>query len=118
MLLALAACTSAAPPAEQATAPAATSARGSTEIDASACAAQGGTIRPVCRRQLPVCVIAYPDAGKTCTDDSGCVGKCLYKGDTPPTTAGVTGQCQANSDPCGCRSEVNGGKVTATLCVD
>jgi hypothetical protein len=65
------------------------------------------------------CVITYTDVGKTCADDSDCQGKCLLEGD-PPTgaSATVTGVCQADSDPCGCRTEVIGGKAQPTICVD
>ncbi|WP_374347248.1 hypothetical protein [Phenylobacterium sp.] len=87
--------------------------------DAQACAAQGGTIQPVCRRQVPACVIAYKDAGKACRDDADCQGRCLYEGDPPADReAAVTGQCQANSNPCGCFAEVEAGRYTRGVCVD
>lgn len=87
--------------------------------DVAACAAKGGTVRPVCRMQKPACVIAYADAGKTCSDKSDCQGRCLYRGEAPadPATA-VTGQCQANSDPCGCFTTVVKGHVGPGMCVD
>ena len=85
----------------------------------AACAARNGAIRPICRMQRMTCVIGYRDAGRACSGDTDCEGKCLLKDDPPTDPNGhVTGQCQANSDPCGCRSEVNGGKVTTTICVD
>ena len=109
---ALAAC---APGAEIAPAPAAATAT----LDPAACAARHGTIRPVCRMQRPACVIAYADAGRACQDKSDCEGRCLLEGDAPADpNARVTGQCQATSDPCGCRTEVDGGKVAASICVD
>lgn len=85
--------------------------------EASACADRGGTIRPVCRRQIATCVIAYTDAGKACTDGAQCDGHCLFKGDPPVGDAPLAGQCQANSDPCGCRTMLTGGQPT-TICVD
>lgn len=87
--------------------------------DPAECAAKGGSIRPVCRKQTPTCVLVYKDVGKECSDDADCEGKCLLAGD-PPTdpNAKVTGQCQAESDPCGCNTEIKGGKAQATLCVD
>lgn len=130
LLFALAACTSAVPAKD---APAATSVaqapapstpvsdsvKAAAASDPAACAALNGTIRPICRMQRMSCVIAFRDAGRTCSNDTDCEGKCLLTDDAPtdPNTT-VTGQCQANSNPCGCRSEVNGGKVTTTICVD
>lgn len=88
-------------------------------VDAQACAAQGGSIQPVCRRQIPLCVIAYKDAGKTCRDDADCQGRCLYEGEPPADRETVvTGQCQANSNPCGCFAEVEAGHYTRGVCVD
>ncbi len=133
MLLALAAC--AAPSAPEEATPAATpaalkatsppstpvsdSVKAAAASDPVACAALNGTIRPVCRRQLPACVIAYRDARKTCANDADCEGKCILKNGAPnDPNATVTGQCQSNSNPCGCRTEVDGGKVLRSICVD
>ena len=114
LAFALAACAAPVPP--PATAPTATATAGD---EAAACAARHGAIRPVCRMQRPTCVIAYADAGRACANDADCAGKCLLEGDPPADpTARVTGQCQASSDPCGCRTEVDGGKVTGAICVD
>ncbi len=85
--------------------------------EASACADKGGTIRPVCRRQIATCVIAYKDAGKACTDGAQCDGHCLYKDDPPAGAGALTGQCQADSNPCGCRTTLTAGQPT-TICVD
>ncbi|CAN5851623.1 hypothetical protein BH11PSE1_BH11PSE1_03070 [soil metagenome] len=87
--------------------------------DVAACAAKGGTVRPVCRMQRPACVIAYADAGKTCSDKSDCQGRCLYTGEAPADPAApVTGQCQATSDPCGCFTTLVKGHVGPGMCVD
>lgn len=113
--LLLAACT-APTPATQATLPVTQTA---ASDDASACAARNGTLRPVCRMQRMTCVIAYRDAGRRCASDADCEGKCLLKGEPPADPdARVTGQCQASSDPCGCRTEVDNGKVKLSVCVD
>lgn len=83
------------------------------------CAAKGGSIRPVCRQQVPTCVVTYTDVGKTCKDDADCQGKCLLEGDPPADrTQQVEGTCQADSDPCGCRTEIKGGLAQETICVD
>ncbi|WP_310541332.1 hypothetical protein [Phenylobacterium sp.] len=87
--------------------------------DVAACAARGGTVRPVCRMQRPACVIAYPDAGKTCSDKSDCRGRCLHEGEAPSDpAAAVTGRCQSTSDPCGCFTTVVQGRMGPGLCVD
>lgn len=83
---------------------------------AAACAASGGDYRPVCRRGLPMCVTPYKDAGKPCTDNDQCEGQCRYEGDPPPN-ASLTGQCQADNQPCGCSTSLAKGKPT-TICVD
>lgn len=87
--------------------------------DVAQCTAKGGTVRPVCRMQKPACVIAYADAGKTCSDKSDCQGRCLYQGEAPADpAAAVTGQCQATSDPCGCFTTVVKSHVGPGMCVD
>lgn len=113
----LAAC--AAPAAPPPPAPPSTPAAADAALDPAACAAHHGTIRPVCRMQRPACVIAYADAGRPCRNRSDCEGRCLLKGDAPTDPAApVIGRCQATSDPCGCRTEVDGGKVAGSICVD
>ena len=45
--------------------------------------------------------------------------KGLLEGDPPADrTQKVEGTCQADSDPCGCRTEIKGGLAQATICVD
>ncbi|MES2721611.1 MAG: hypothetical protein V4656_00520 [Pseudomonadota bacterium] len=91
----------------------------STGPDVAQCTAKGGTVRPVCRMQRPACVIAYSDAGKTCSDKSDCQGRCLHEGEAPSDpAAAVTGRCQATSDPCGCFTTVVKGRMGPGLCVD
>lgn len=87
-------------------------------VDAKACAAAGGEVRPVCRRGLPACVLSYSDAGKACTDKADCQGKCLVTGEAPAAGTPAQGQCQANDDPCGCRTEVMGGVAQLGICID
>ncbi len=81
--------------------------------DDVACAARGGTIRPVCRMQRPACVIAYADGGKACTDGEQCEGRCVVLTED----AAKGGVCEADSDPCGCTTELIGG-VPSSICVD
>jgi hypothetical protein len=86
--------------------------------DPAACGAAGGTIRPVCRLQRPMCVIPYADAGKACTSNSQCAGGCIYDGAPIAANGATTGQCRQNNDPCGCVEHVDGGKKVGGLCVD
>ncbi|MEZ5937663.1 MAG: hypothetical protein R3C52_05535 [Hyphomonadaceae bacterium] len=83
-----------------------------------ACAKAGGEVRPVCMMGKPMCVIAFKDAGKPCTDSSQCSGRCL--GDGKATKAGQpgTGRCAPTNNPCGCFQTVRDGIVQPTLCVD
>ncbi|HTU68329.1 MAG TPA: hypothetical protein VMF52_20470 [Steroidobacteraceae bacterium] len=86
--------------------------------DAAACAARGGAIRPVCRRQIPRCLVPFADAGKACTDNSQCQGKCLVDSSVQNTGPSITGRCQTDDDPCGCKIEVVNGKPAGGRCVD
>lgn len=81
------------------------------------CLRQGGTIRPVCLTQEPMCVIPYPDAGRPCRDGDDCAGDCLA---TAAAKQGepATGVCQSNNDPCGCRTYIEDGRIAHGLCID
>ena len=83
------------------------------------CAAQGGQMQRVGRAQTLQCVIAYPDAGKTCRDGDDCLGDCRVGGGVI-VDAGrpVAGQCAATSDRFGCYTRVEDGRATAAICVD
>jgi len=85
------------------------------------CRADGGTVRNVCRRQWPACVVPYSDGGKLCTDSAQCKGKCLIDteadNDFEPGDD-AEGICQRDNDPCGCKIEVVKGKVGSGACVD
>ena len=83
------------------------------------CAAQGGRMQRVGRAKTLQCVIAYPDAAKTCRDGDDCLGDCRVPGgviveDGRP----VAGQCAATSDRFGCYTRVEDGRATAAICVD
>lgn len=81
-------------------------------LDVAACKAEGGAVMPVCRMQRPMCVLPYKDAGKSCTDNDQCDGRCVAEGET--ATAGT---CEADNDPCGCVTEMVDGKPR-TICID
>ena len=81
-------------------------------LDIAACKAEGGAVMPVCRMQKPMCVLPYRDAGKSCTDNDQCEGRCVAEGE-----AATAGTCETDNDPCGCVTEMVGGKPR-TICVD
>lgn len=83
------------------------------------CTAKGGKMRPVCRSGRLMCVVAYPDAGKACSNNSDCASnKCVADPAAGPIGAPVAGKCKVTNDPCGCTTTVKNGKRSATLCVD
>ncbi|MFM9864306.1 MAG: hypothetical protein ACKVRO_11930 [Micropepsaceae bacterium] len=89
--------------------------------DEQSCRVAGGTWRPVCMMGTLACVIKYNDAGKTCRDGDECQGRqCRYEGKERPDGEGreATGKCLAYSDPCGCFTLVEDGKIMGTLCAD
>ena len=86
----------------------------------AACARAGGALQQVCRMQMPMCLITFTDAGKSCTDGAHCgSGRCYA---ATPTAAsggsGTTGQCAPTNNPCGCNQRVEDGVALPTLCVD
>lgn len=89
--------------------------------DIANCAARGGVVDTVGRMQRQVCRVPYADAGKTCSNRSDCTALCILdreEGDTEPGSGKVTGKCQQYETQFGCFSEVDGGRVTSTICVD
>lgn len=86
--------------------------------DAAACLAKGGVIRPVCLSQTLQCVIPYPDAGRPCTDRSQCKGECRAVSPRSGQGARAKGVCQANNDPCGCRTLIIKGRIGPSTCAD
>ena len=61
------------------------------------------------------CFIKMQDAGKSCTDSSQCMGKCLATERSAPP---VTGVCSDSNIRLGCYSEVINGKLGSRVCVD
>ena len=90
---------------------------GDPNVDAEACRARGGDIRPICMLQRPACVIRYADAGRECRGDADCEGRCYAKGGAASGEPAV-GRCQATSNPCGCNTLVEDGRAGPSLCVD
>ncbi|KAF0174648.1 MAG: putative secreted protein [Alphaproteobacteria bacterium] len=95
--------------------------RPSDSPDIANCAARGGVVDTVGRMQRQVCRVPYADAGKTCSNKSDCTARCILdneEGGEVPAKGKVTGQCQHYETQFGCFSEVDGGLVTSTICVD
>ncbi len=90
------------------------------DIDVEACVAKGGEVRLEGLRQLPVCVVSYPDAGKVCTDSSECKGRCLASEEITDYSASgdVKGRCEADNSVFGCTAEIKNGKADIATCVD
>ena len=111
LALVLAACVPAASP-EPPVAPAA-------DAGAADCGRAGGTMKPVGKMQSLQCVIAYSDAGKSCSSGSQCAGDCRADPavDAAPGKQ-VAGYCQATSDRFGCSTRVEGGVAQSTICID
>ena len=91
--------------------------------DAQQCRARGGTVSRRGITQSPVCVVPYADAGRACSDDSDCLGRCLLPADDDwhrhPPGSRATGQCQAENNDYGCFAEVRNGRVAgAFICTD
>ena len=93
---------------------------GSTVSEEIACNTKGGVWKRVGLGQFYACVIAMPDAGKSCTDSSQCEGRCLTGAGGMPDEGNkqVTGSCQATNQPFGCFSEVENGVAGPGLCID
>lgn len=84
-----------------------------------ACRVMGGEYRRVCMLGRYRCVTRYRDAGRVCRDASDCLGhRCVYQGPNPPPPGPVTGRCAVNTDPCGCFTTVDHGRVAGGMCVD
>lgn len=88
------------------------------DIDTKKCTTDGGTIRGVGMLGTPACVIPFPDAGKTCSDESECQGSCVAP-DGAPVGTSISGTCQRDThDFFGCINTVDHGVVVAGLCAD
>ncbi len=85
----------------------------------ASCESAGGIWRREGLAGIDACVLPAQDAGKACTDSRQCTYRCLAKPGTEVQMGQkAEGQCQVNSSPFGCRTEINGGLAEPTLCVD
>lgn len=83
----------------------------------AACEAAGGSVRPVCLRGNPMCMVKFRDGGKACSSSSDCSGRCLGDNSTPMGQK-TTGKCALTNDPCGCFQLIENGVAQPTLCAD
>jgi hypothetical protein len=92
-----------------------------TPEERSACLAKGGEVQPLGRLQYEACVVHFRDAGKRCSSSRQCLGKCLYPEGRPQPLnlrRRVVGQCQKTSNPFGCHTYVEHGRLKPGPCVD
>jgi len=84
------------------------------------CESVGGWVERAGRLGTERCVQDLPDAGKVCSDESECLGRCVIEDSDDSPTAGTAakGVCEATDNQFGCTTLVNGGVIAGTLCVD
>jgi hypothetical protein len=63
------------------------------------------------------CAERTKDGGKPCRSRAECEYLCVYRR-TAPLGAEVTGECAAVKNPFGCTTQVDGGRVVGTVCMD
>lgn len=91
-----------------------------TPAERTECEAAGGKVGPGGMLGHDQCVQPYADAGAACKSTDVCLGRCLLSADSDSATGQPTedGVCQATDSPFGCMTEVDGGTVQGTLCID
>jgi hypothetical protein len=63
------------------------------------------------------CVPRTRDGGKACRNRAECEYLCVHRRGAP-LGAEVTGECAAVRSPYGCTTQVDGGRVVGTVCID
>tara|TARA_R110002167_G_scaffold83013_1_gene226094 strand:- start:835 stop:1257 length:423 start_codon:yes stop_codon:yes gene_type:complete len=91
-----------------------------TPAERTECEAAGGTVGPGGMLGYDQCVQPYADAGAACSSTDDCLGRCLLSpaSDAEPGQPTEDGVCQATDSAFGCMTEVDGGIVQGTLCID
>ena len=89
-----------------------------TTAERAACEGVGGSISRAGLLGREHCLQTYPDAGKTCSGESDCLGTCRHEPDASAMGKAATGTCQVTDVPFGCYAMVEGGIVGPVLCVD
>lgn len=75
------------------------------------CLKSGGDWRQIRMQGGKVCNPGTSDAGKKCTDNGQCEGRCIAVTD-------ASGECSKFKIIAGCNSYMQNGKASGTLCVD
>ena len=89
------------------------------DAEREACEAGGGSVERRGMMGSEMCVRPYADAGKACTDESQCEGRCIAEGRVgAPPDEKVTGICQRDDALFGCFGLVENGTISSGLCVD
>lgn len=121
-LLALGACTTAAPDADDIKdfTPISFAGQKATVDERASCEAAGGTVERVGRMGVEHCIQPYPDAGEVCDSKADCLGRCEYGVDVsdPVPGAPADGVCQATTKGFGCVTLVENGMIERTICID
>lgn len=93
-------------------------ARALRAIDVTKCEREGGHVQGVGMFGTPSCVMPFADAGKTCLDESDCLGACIAPAGARPGDR-LSGACQADTAALfGCNDLVSQGVVVAGMCLD
>ena len=84
------------------------------------CQSKGGKLAQVGLYGGVLCVIPYPDASRSCTDKSHCLGRCLYSiYDQDRKKSANQGHCEDDNNPFKCAAPVENGKLKYPVgCVD
>lgn len=82
------------------------------------CKKLGGEVTVMGLAQFDMCVINYPDAGKTCQDSSDCMGGCVGEDTTPVDIPNQQGVCHSRNVFFGCHAWIEKGVTQGTMCVD
>lgn len=81
--------------------------------DKDTCEAAGGKWGQVGLYPHEICNMPTPDGGKTCSDESDCMGSCFAENE-----GDKTGKCTEWTTVVGCNFNVENGKVTGKMCRD
>lgn len=92
---------------------------GTQPPDPESCARNGGSVRAAGRGAQLYCVIAYRDAGTSCTDGDQCAGDCWTASQDRASDGKIHGRCQPDNTFFGCHGRVESGKLEGGIvCLD
>jgi len=87
------------------------------QIDQEKCRFEVGAIREVGLFGTPACVKPYPDAGRTCSDKSECVGLCKAPR-RPPSDPAQSAPAKGTPMTYGCFGWIKDGVFVNGICAD